>query len=154
MKRLTQILISLFLAAAAFAVVPMASATPPVPALAGTWEITGTPNPGGCGPSTAFTNVATVTRDGHVINVDPSLGTFVGEAYQLGDKTFAVGFFGFISPIPGVRLNLEVQGTLEIAGPGQVTGNFRSTVSDPNGIFPECVYEGTIAGTRLIPMPY
>ena len=34
------------------------------------------------------------------------------------------------------------------------TGLTRSTVTDPNGMIPDCVYEGTVEGDRLVPMPY
>ncbi len=154
MKRLTQKLTSLFLVAALLSFAAgTASAAAFVPKIAGTWEITGTPDPGGCGPSTPFTNVAVITLGGQVTNVDPALGAFVGQAYKLGKKTYAVGFFGYLSPAPGLNLRLEVQGTLKLVNPGEAAGKFRSIVTDPMGN-PQCVYEGTIEGTRLVPMPY
>lgn len=154
MKRLTQEMTSLFLVAAVLAFTTgSASAASFMPKFAGTWEITGTPDPGGCGPSTPFTNVATVALGGEVTNVDPVLGASVGQAYRLGKKAYAVGFFGFISPAPGVTLKLEVQATLKPLNPGEVAGKFRSIITDPNGV-PQCVYEGTIEGARLVPMPY
>ncbi len=155
MKRVTQKLATLTLVAA---VLPFAFGTANagsfVPKIAGTWEIVGTPDPGGCGPSMPFTNVTTVTPGGQITNVDPFLGASVGQAYKLGNKAYAVGFFGFITPAPGVILKLEVQATLKLINLGEVAGKFRSIVTDPNGIFPECVYEGTIQGTRLVAMPY
>ena len=155
MKRVTQKLATLALVAI---VLPFAFGTANagsfVPKMAGTWEIVGTPDPGGCGPSMPFTNVTNVTRDGQIMNVDPVLGASVGQAYKLGKKTYGVGFFGFINPAPGLTLRLEVQSTLKLINLGEVAGKFRSIITDPNGIIPECVYEGTIQGSRLVPMPY
>ena len=155
MKRVTQKLATLALVAI---VLPFAFGTANagsfVPKMAGTWEIVGTPDPGGCGPSMPFTNVTNVTRDGQIMNVDPVLGASVGQAYKLGKKTYGVGFFGFINPAPGLTLRLEVQSTLKLINLGEVAGKFRSIITDPNGIIPECVYEGTIEGSRLVPMPY
>lgn len=155
MKRLTQKLTCLLLSTAVLTLATgTASAGTAVPKIAGTWEIVGTPDAGGCGPSTPFTNVTTVTRDGTIINVDPALGATVGQAYKLGEKMYAIGFFGFISPAPGITLRLEVQSTLTPVNSGVAAGRFRSIVTDPNGMIPDCVYEGTISGTRLVPMPY
>ncbi len=155
MKRLTQKLTSLILVTAVLSFASgTANAGSFVPRIAGTWEIVGTPDPGGCGPQTPFTNVSTVTFGGQITNVDPVLGASVGQVYRLGKKTYAVGFFGFINAAPGVILNLEVQGTLKLINLGEAAGKFRSIVTDPNGIIPDCVYEGTIQGTRLVAMPY
>lgn len=155
MKIPTQKLTCLLLAAFVLTAAPgTAAAGPAVPRIAGTWEIVGTPDPGGCGPSETFVNITTVTREGFVSNVDPVIGASVGQAYKLGKKRYAIGFFGFISPAPGLTLRLEVQSTLRQLNAGEATGRFRSIVTDPNGIIPECVYEGTISGNRLVPMPY
>jgi hypothetical protein len=134
----------------------MASASPAVPKLAGTWEIVGTPDPGGCGPTSPFTGLTTITPDGSLTNVDPdpAVSTTVGQAYKLGKHMYAIGFFGYLNPAPGITLRIEVQSTLTDSSPGETAGRFRSIVTDPNGIIPECVYEGTISGTRLVPMPY
>ncbi|MDJ0941710.1 MAG: hypothetical protein QNJ00_18240, partial [Woeseiaceae bacterium] len=84
------------------------------PKLAGAWEIVGTPEPSACGPSNPFTNVSTISIDGTFTNVDPDVGTAVGESYRLGGRKYAVGFFGFIPLGPGVALRYEVQGTLKL----------------------------------------
>ncbi len=52
------------------------SAQPPANQVAGHWLIEGTPSPGS--PQSPFVNVATLTDDGQVVNVDPDVGTSVG----------------------------------------------------------------------------
>ncbi len=117
----------------------------------GTWELTGTPDPNTCNAPT-FVNLATITVDGKITNIDPALGAGVGEAYRLTRRTYAVGFFGFIPSDQGV-LRYEVQGTLKREDWSHVTGRFRTTLFDPAGN-PFCEYEGSIEGFRLVPMPY
>ena len=157
MKKPTRQLTSLLISATALMLAAgEASAAPAVPKIAGTWEIVGTPDPGGCGPTSPFTGLTTITPDGYVTNVDPdpAVSATVGQAYKLGKKMYAIGFFGYLNPAPGITLHIEVQSTVTDSGPGEAAGRFRSIVTNPNGIFPECVYEGTITGTRLAPMPY
>ena len=154
MKRLPQKwIVTLLLSATAILGGAPASAGWVGPQLAGAWEITGTPDPGGCGPSDTFVNVVTISADGSITNVDPVVGTGVGSSYRLGNK-FVVGFFGFLSPAPGLTLRYEVQGTTTLVSPGTFSGRFRTIVTDPNGMIPDCIYEGAIGGTRLVPMPY
>jgi hypothetical protein len=125
-----------------------------VPQLAGTWEITGTPDASECGPSNPFTNLSSISVGGALVNSDPVLGTSLGEVYRLGRKTYAVGFFGLISVGPGAPLRYEVQGTLKMINPGEAAGRFRTILPDPTGVNQDCIYEGTIQATRLVPMPY
>ncbi len=127
------------------------------PKLAGVWEINGMPDPvdgDACGPTDPFTNLASIALDGTITNVDPAIGTGVGEGYRLGRKKYAVGFFGFIPIGPGITLRYEVQGTAKLLNSGEFEGRFRTTLTDPNGVLPACVYEGSISGTRLVAMPY
>ena len=128
-----------------------------VPKLAGAWQVVGTPDPDslvpkGCAPSDPFTNLVSIGRDGSVTNVDPFVGTGIGDAYRSGKKRYTIGFFGFINAGPGVVLSYEVQGTILQPNLGEVAGKFRTTITDPVGM--ECTYEGTIVGTRLVAMPY
>lgn len=154
MKRLPQIgIVTLLLSAIAVFGGATASAGQIGPQVAGAWEITGTPDSSVCGPSDPFVNVVTISADGSIVNVDPLVGTGVGSGYRLGNQ-FVVGFFGFISPAPGLTLRYEVQGTTELTSPNAFAGRFRTIVTDPNGVIPDCVYEGTISGSRLVPMPY
>ncbi len=120
--------------------------------LSGTWEIHGTPDPANvCGVS-EFTNLTSVTRDGKFVNVDPDVGTGVGEAYRTGRWRYAVGFFGFI-PAGDVTLRYEVQGSLRLLDRSHFIGQFRTTIYDP-AWNPVCEYEGTIEGFRQVPIPY
>lgn len=120
--------------------------------LAGTWEIQGTPDPANQCGVTPFVNLASITRDGKVVNVDPEIGTGVGEGYRIKGKHFAIGFFGFI-PTPQGTLRYEVQGSLKLVDKSNFTGLFRTTLFDP-AFNPICVYEGSIAGFRQVAMPY
>lgn len=124
------------------------------PHLAGVWEITGTPDPGGCGPAGSFENIVAIGTDGLLTNVDPDVGIGVGDVYRLTGDTFVVGFFGYLTPAPGVILRYEIQATAELLDPGTFAGQFRTIVKDTAGAIPDCVYEGTVAGERLVPMPY
>jgi len=119
--------------------------------LSGVWEIQGTPDANPCGVA-PFLNVASITRDGIITNVDPLVGIAVGEAYRLKKRKFAAGFFGFIND-NGAILRYEVQGTLKLINAGQLAGKFRATLFDPTNT-PFCTYEGTISGARLVAVPY
>lgn len=128
-----------------------------VPKLAGAWQIVGTPdlssfNPAGCGPAEPFNNLVSIGRDGSVTNVDPLVGTGIGDAYRSGWNRYTVGFFGFINAGPGGILTYEVQGTIKQPNLGEFAGKFRTTITDPAEN--ECTYDGTIVGTRLVAMPY
>lgn len=124
-----------------------------VPKIAGTWEIAGTPDPGGCAPP-PFIGLATVAVDGTLTTVDPQLGPGVGEAFRIGPNRYGTGFFTYLSPAPGVVLNVEVQGELEPVGDFEATGRFRTILSDPGTGDVICVYEGDLAATRLEPSAY
>ncbi len=131
-----------------------ANAAPNVGALAGTWEITGTPQPTACGPAVPFTNLTSIGRNGEIVNVDPAVGIGVGEAYRTGPKVYAVGFFGFITPAPGIMLKYEVQANATLVNSGEFNGQFRTIVTDTAGVIPDCVFEGDIVAFRQVPMPY
>ena len=155
MKRLSQkwfALVSIAIALTAFSANAQAGWVGPK--LAGVWETVGTPDPSTCGPTGSFENVSTISIDGTVTNVDPDVGTGVGDSYRIGGKKYVLGFFGFISPAPGIRLRYEVQGRLKLVNPGHFVGKFRTIVTDTNGVLPDCVYEGSIEGHRLVPMSY
>lgn len=155
MKRVSQKWLALVsLAIAATALSGNAQAGWVGPKLAGIWETVGTPDPSACGPSSSFENVSTISLDGTVTNVDPAVGTAVGDSYRIGGKKYVLGFFGFISPAPGITLRYEVQGKLKLVNRGYFVGKFRTIVTDTNGVLPDCIYEGTIEGHRLVPMSY
>lgn len=114
--------------------------------LAGTWEISGNPEPTcGTGP---FVNLASISADGTLTNVDPVIGTGVGEVHRLGGKEFGVGFFGFINSGMAI-LRYEVKGRLTLVNSGEASGTFTTTLYDPLGA-PICAYDGTLAATRLV----
>jgi hypothetical protein len=126
---------------------PAAHASNGAAAIAGTWEISGNPEPTcGVGP---FVNLASITKGGTLINVDPVLGTGVGEVHRLGGKEFGVGFFGFINDGMAI-LRYEVKGKLTLIDASQAAGTFTATLFDPTGA-PFCAYDGTLAATRLVP---
>lgn len=159
MKRLAHKLAALALLSTA-ALAPVASAEAAfVPKVAGTWEIIGTPDappPGetSCGPANPFSNFASITLAGALTTVDPVLGTGVGEAFRNGRKTYGVGFFLTASPAPGVFINVEVQGALELVNKDEGAGRFRTILSDPVSGAPFCVYEGALVAFRLQPTAY
>lgn len=119
--------------------------------ISGTWEIHGTPDPNACGVSD-FVNLASITRHGAIVNVDPEIGTGVGETYRINAKTYAAGFFGFINTGQGI-LRYEVQGTLTVLNRGELGGVFRAQILDPAGNL-ACEYEGSLAAYRLVPASF
>lgn len=151
-----QCLAAMLLAAATtFGLTTAPEASPFVPGISGTWEIVGTPQPNDCGVNESFTGIATITFDGILTTVDPISGrTAVGEVFRLTPGEFGLGFFGTLNPAPGVLLDFEVQATLTLADRNSVSGPFRTILSDPNGVLPDCIYEGEVVGDRLMPMPF
>ena len=125
-----------------------------VPLVAGSWQITGTPAPNSCGVTDPFTNFSVISFDGTMVNVDPVVGSSVGEVFRTGRLTYGVGFFGTFSPAPGVVVQYEVHGTLEANWDGTASGQFRTTLTTVGAPFPPCTYEGTIAAHKLSPMAY
>lgn len=119
--------------------------------ISGTWEIHGTPEPNVCGVG-EFVNLASISRHGEIINVDPEIGTGVGEAYRINAKTYAAGFFGFINTGQAI-LRYEIQSTMTVLNRGELGGPFRALVFDPAGNL-ACEYEGSLAAYRMVPAPY
>lgn len=118
-----------------------------VKSIAGTWEINGNPEPTcGVGP---FVNLVSISRAGTVINVDPDVGTGVGEVHRTGGKQFGVGFFGFIRTETAL-LRYEVRGEMTIVNAALLNGTFTATILDPSGN-PICAYDGTLVANRLVP---
>lgn len=142
------------LAMLTLALVKPASAAQIGNGLAGLWEITGTPDAGGCGPQDPFMNVVSIGADGTFTNVDPVVGTGVGEVFRIGPNEFGAGFFGYISVGPGPLLRYEVQGELARTNGGEFAGKFRTILTLAETGTEVCTYEGTIAGSRLVAMPY
>lgn len=82
------------------------------------------------------------------------MGTAVGEVFRTGRLTYGVGFFGFIAPAPDLLFKYEVQGSLRFRWGGTASGQFRTIVTDMNGVIPTCTYEGTIDALKLSPVAY
>lgn len=142
-------------AAGTCAIMGATEASPFVPRVAGTWEIVGTPEANPCGVNEPFSGIATIAFDGTLTTIDPLSGrTALGEVFQLGLDEYGIGFFGFLSPAPQVLFRFEVQATLEQTDRDSASGQFRTRLTDPAGMAPDCVYEGTIVGQRLVPMPF
>lgn len=119
------------------------------PGLAGSWRIDIQPDPASGMPPNV--NLASFTRDGRVINVDPSVGTAVGEWDKSGGE-HGVTSSGFAS-FGGQTVQYKVRATLTVDPLGDTfSGPFRSTVSDLNGIL-TFSFEGTVSGTRSLVEP-
>lgn len=146
---------TLLAACAACFVSTLAEAAPFVPRIAGIWQIVGTPEPNGCGVNEEFSGLATITFDGILTTVDPVSGrTALGEVFRLDRNEFGLGFFGTLSLGPNLLFDVEVQATLSLTDADNASGPFRTILSDPNNVLPDCVYEGTVVGERRMAMPF
>lgn len=138
--------LSLLIAGAGYA--PMTLADGNVgPAVEGTWLIRII---GGAGaPFVEVTNIASVGRDGQLVNVDPVLGTAVGEVSRMRDRQFRLGFWG-IADQGGFPVRYEVRATARLIHQDLMGGDFRTVLTDLSGnLLAE--YVGTIEGSRLVP---
>jgi hypothetical protein len=111
--------------------------------LPGTWEVTGTPDPASM--VDPFVNLARISKDGGIVNVDPSEGTAVGGWKYLGAGHYVVTFHGFL---PG-GLRFKVEGLVQtVDGGSRFTGPFVTDVMDPGGnvVFS---FSGTVTGIRI-----
>jgi hypothetical protein len=96
--------------------------------LAGTWEVAGTPDPSSM--VDPFVNLARISRDGSIVNVDPTEGAAVGEWRRVGPRTYTVTFYGFF---PG-NLRFKVEGLVELShGGNRFSGPFVTELSDSSG---------------------
>lgn len=140
------LILSLVAVAAGLLVAP-AFAQSPGNSLAGFWLVEGNPDPGSGVPS--FLNLATITKDGQIVNVSPD-GTFVGGWERLAGHEYAVTFTAFL---PGpVRLTVFSTVTLDMGGQ-RFGGPFRTEVRDLEGnlLFES---EGTVSASRQAVEPY
>jgi hypothetical protein len=112
---------------------------------AGTWTVQGTPATQAVPP---FVNFASFTRDGRIVNVDPAVGTALGEWAGAGGHEFKVTFAGF-AVMNGQILKYKVRALIAMGEDGDTfSGAFRSDVSDLNGN-PVLSYDGTVLATRI-----
>jgi hypothetical protein len=124
-----------------------AFAQSPGNSLAGFWLVEGSPDPVSGVPP--FFNIATLTKDGQVVNVTPD-GTFVGGWERLAGHEYAVTFTGFL---PGpVRVTVFSTVTLD-KDAQHFGGPFRTEVRDLGGnlLFG---FEGTVSASRQAVEPY
>lgn len=115
----------------------------------GHWIIQGTPEVPGPSP---FVNVAALTSDGLMVNVDPDVGTSVGGWARLRGRQYAVTFTGFV-PGPG-GLRYVVRATATLSGDGQhLGGPYHTDVLDSAGntVFS---YGGTVSAWRQALEPF
>lgn len=121
----------------------------PLNGIVGLWVIEGQPDPAsGVAP---FVNIATAARDGFslgegtVVNVDPMVGTAVGNWKYVGGSAYKVRFSGFLSP----AVRYVVRASLNVTG-DTFTGPFNAEVLDLNGVV-LFQYGGTVNGARQGP---
>lgn len=115
------------------------------PGIAGHWRLMGHPEPG-CG-AMPFINFTAITRDGHMVNVDPMVGTGVGEVRHTWKKNYKARFHGFIVN-GGTTWAYEVRGDLSLDHANQFSGTFATNVADLSGN-PVCTYNGTLVANRI-----
>ena len=100
---------------------------------AGSWFVNGTADGGVVPP---FTNVATITRDGAIINTDPSFGTGHGLLKRVGHRKVSVKFVTLIpTDDPGFPPGtfLTVTGRIAVSKDGaSASGPFLSVFEHPD----------------------
>jgi hypothetical protein len=136
----------------------VAAATPASPApaapeaarLAGSWVVNVTPAAETGIPS--FVNLASFTRDGRVVNLDPVEGAGLGEWNRSADGLYHVTFMGFTTQ-DGAILRTKVRGTVAMAADGRAfTGPFRTEILGDDGTV-LMAFAGTVEGTRFVVEP-
>lgn len=133
------------------AALPFAAATaqPIPPEAVGTYEVVVTPEKSNCpGAPEPFVNIATFSKDGTVVNVDPFLGTAVGQVYMGPKKTYYSSFFGIaFNPLLNAIVRYEVQGVSTLSTENGFSGTFDTTITFPDES--TCTSSGTLEGKRL-----
>ncbi len=114
--------------------------------LVGMWEVVGTPEASSDVPP--FFNIAQISRDGFLSNVDPSEGVGLGSWRRVSHNQYSVTFYGFIPMGPDTG-RYTVNGLLNL-GPHQDTfsGKFVTEITDIDGNY-LFDFAGTISATRL-----
>ncbi len=118
--------------------------------MAGTWQIQIIADPGA--PFAEVTNVTTIDRRGQMVNVDPELGSSVGEVFRLAGKNYGIGFWGFINQ-GGFVIRYEVQARALQTDRDQFSGEFRTILEDLAGNSLGG-WSGRIEGKRLVPTSF
>jgi hypothetical protein len=113
--------------------------------IAGHWRLMGHPQPH-CG-AMPFVNFTAIARDGHLVNVDPMVGTGVGAVRHIWKKNYKARFHGFI--VDGsTTWSYEVRGELSLDHADQFSGTFATDVTDLSGNV-VCTYNGTLLANRI-----
>lgn len=115
--------------------------------LSGTWEVAGTPD--ATSQVEPFVNLARISRDGGIVNVDPNEGAAVGDWEHLQGHWYKVGFQGFLPAGNGPSLRFKVDAIVKLAGNGKrFRGPFVTDVMDSAGnvVFS---FGGEVEATRL-----
>ena len=110
--------------------------------LAGSWVVSVTPAPESDIPP--FVNLTAFTKDGRMINSDPTDGASVGEWRKTGSRQFALTFMGFTKDGEDVLL-FKTRATAEVDKSGDTfAGPFRTVDGEGNEVL-----AGTVRGTRF-----
>lgn len=110
--------------------------------LAGIWKVEGIPDAGV--PVAPFVNIATISSDGTITNIDPTFGAGVGTIRKVPGNQFAISFFHLV---PGGSI-LEVQGSVTDHTADAYSAPFTTTFRDMDGNI-QFSFTGTVYGTRL-----
>lgn len=139
MQRLTFILC----AALTLAMAPATPAQADGSNIAGLWEIEGTPE-GAPGP--AFTNLARMSKDGALLNLDPWFGTGLGRWKNLGGGQYSIHFTHYFLDAGNVG-EVTVMATGELSNDKQVFyGDFLTEISIGGALVDSVT--GSVEGTR------
>jgi hypothetical protein len=114
--------------------------------IAGSWTVRGTPAPESGIPP--FVNVASATKDGRLVNVDPFLGTGVGEWEKTENRRFAVTFM-HLTTRNGQPIGIKVRSRFELDRDGkEFEGPFTTEIFDSNGNLTGS-FTGWVQGVRF-----
>ena len=112
--------------------------------LAGSWVVYVMPAPESGLPP--YVNLTAFTKDGRIINSDPTDGAAVGEWRETGSRQFALTFMGFTKVGEDFRL-FKVRATAEVDTSGDTfSGPFQTDIFDGEG---NVVITGTVWSTRF-----
>ena len=114
----------------------------------GSWIVSGVADGGVIPP---FTKVATVNRDGSLINSDPAFGTGIGVWRRIGRSRFVCTFVTMIPDDAGFTpgSSMTVVGKLTVAaGGGSASGPYRTVIEHPN-IGEILSFTGTLSFDRI-----
>lgn len=117
----------------------------------GVWEVVGTPDD----PARpTLSNIGLGSADGGLVNVDPALGTGVGDVQRVSGRTHTAVFFGPIDLGGGTIGRYRVDATVDIFPvQGTASGRFRTAILAPDGTELDS-WEGSLTATRIAGGPF